>query len=228
MAWHRGQLDGVRSLTEAAKRLRLLAAELRGAHDAGWGLVEPVRGGRLIAERATRPRRDRAAALASGAAGTPPPVRWRVRLVDESPVSGDEVLSLEHAPRTPVFAPVDAGLQQVAGPAVARATADELVRQVAPAELGGRPWGLAPARVGPAVDLVAEGSVLLVHAVSGGALVRTAETLVSAYAADRASSLPEAAAAYERLARVADLMAAAGGHVVTVDDGFLEVAYPAP
>jgi hypothetical protein len=61
--------------------------------------------------------------------------------------------------------------------------------------------------------------------VRGGALVRTCEVLTFPHTADGAGTLLEAAAAYERLARAADAMAAAGGRLVSADDGFLHVDY---
>ncbi len=84
---------------------------------------------------------------------------------------------------------------------------------------------MARARVGPSLDLLADGSALRVHAVSDGALVRTVEALTFQHAADGASGLLDAAAAYERLAWVAELMTAAGGRLSSVDDGLLHVSY---
>jgi hypothetical protein len=48
----------------------------------------------------------------------------------------------------------------------------EVTRQLSPTGLGRRLWGVAPARVGPSVDLVADGSALRVHALQEGALLR--------------------------------------------------------
>ncbi|RVW10720.1 hypothetical protein EGT67_06115 [Prescottella agglutinans] len=64
------------------------------------------------------------------------------------------------------------------------------------------------------------------HAVIDGVLVRTVETLGHRHAADRAASLPDAGAAYRRLAAAATAMHRAGGRLVAVDDGFLVVEYP--
>jgi hypothetical protein len=110
--------------------------------------------------------------------------------------------------------------------AVPSSLLDELRRQLRPAELGRRRWGIAPARVGPSLDLVAEGSALRIHAVHDGALVRTVETLTFQHAADGATTLLAAAAAYERLARAAEAMDVAGGHLLSVDDGRLYISYP--
>jgi hypothetical protein len=79
----------------------------------------------------------------------------------------------------------------------------EVTRQLSPTGLGRRLWGVAPARVGPSVDLVADGSALRVHALQEGALLRTVESLTFQHAADGAATLLAAAAAYERLARAA-------------------------
>jgi hypothetical protein len=54
------------------------------------------------------------------------------------------------------------------------------------------------------------------------------ESLTFLHAADRAVSLLSAAAAYRRLACVADAMLAAGGRLADVDDGFLHIAYGRP
>lgn len=222
---HRWQLEDLRTLSEAVQRLRALSAELRAADAAGWWLTEPMRSGHLLAARASRRRRAQAPPVVADKVAAPPVLRWRVRLVNEPPLADDQVLALTTADRAPVFAAVSGALRQVAGPAVAASTAHELSRQVAPRDLGTRAWALAPARVGPSVDLVAEGSALRIHALRRGVLVRTAETLSFEHAADRAASLLDAAAAYERLARAAELMDAAGGRLVRVDDGFLHVAY---
>lgn len=77
----------------------------------------------------------------------------------------------------------------------------EVTRQLSPAGLRPRLWGVAPARVGPSVDLVADGSALRVHALQDGALLRTAGSLAFQHGADGAATLLAAAAAYERLAR---------------------------
>ena len=71
---------------------------------------------------------------------------------------------------------------QVSGPALAVGVLAvgvlaELVDQVALTGLPSRLWGVAPARVGPCLDLVASGSGLRLHAVIDGALVRTHEIL---------------------------------------------------
>ena len=104
---------------------------------------------------------------------------------------------------------------------------DEVRRQVGSDELAGRRWALVPARVGPGLDLVAEGTALRAHAVRAAVLVRTRETLAFTHVADGARDLPAAAAALERLARAAQAVLDAGGALEAVDDGFLVVGYPA-
>jgi hypothetical protein len=101
-----------------------------------------------------------------------------------------------------------------------------LVDQVTSTGLPHRLWGLAPARSGPGVDLVADGSALRLHAVQDRVLVRTCEVLTFQHAADGAETLLQVASAYERVARTAEEMAAAGALLVSADDGFLHVAYP--
>jgi hypothetical protein len=83
----------------------------------------------------------------------------------------------------------------------------------------------AAARVGPGFDLVADGSALRLHTVRNGVLLRTHEVLTFEHAADGATTLLHAAAAYERLAGAADAMAATGGRLVGSDAGLLEVRY---
>ena len=222
---YRWQLDGVRSLPEAAGALRALAAELQAAHAAGWALVEPVERGHLVAARPSRRTRSRTGPVPLPPDAAPPALRVRLRLVDEPPAPGEERLDVRRVPRSPVL---DAGLHLVSGSPVPDAVLAEVARQVRPAELGDRRWALARARVGPAVDLVADGSALRVHAVGGGELVRTTEALAFSHAADGARDLPSAAAALLRLARVAGAMAAAGGVLRSVDDGLLLVGYGPP
>jgi hypothetical protein len=189
---HRWQLDGARSLTDAAEELRALAGELAAAHAAGWWLLEPMRNGHLRAARASRRKRAHAGPVTAPMAEPTAAValRWRQRVVDELPLPGDEVR-----------------------------------HQLLPIGPGRRLWGVAPARVGPSVDLVADGSALRVHALHEGALVRTAESLAFQHAADGAETLLAAAAAYQRLARAADAMVAVGGRLTCVDDGRLDIAY---
>lgn len=224
---YRWQLDGVRSLPAAASELRAIAAELQAAHAAGWSLVEPMLDGHLLATRPSRRQRAECSPVSAGAGkiGTAPQSpRWRVRLVTEPPVD-DQVLQLSAARRTPVLRWVDGALQHDSRPTVAADMLAALTRQVSMAEVEEKRWGVAPARVGPNVDLVAEGSALRIHAVDDGALVRLVEVLTFQHAADQAPTLPDAAAAYERLAQAADAMAAAGGRLVGVDDGMLDVRY---
>lgn len=224
---HRWQLDPVGSLAEAAKDLRELAAELTAAHAAGWWLVEPLRSGYLLAARASRRQRAREAPGSSPRIGSafPPVHRWRLRVVDEPPLRGQEVLDTATADRTPVLFWTGRSLDRVSGPGVPADVVAEVVRQLTPTVLAHRLWGLAAARVGPNFDLVAHGSALRLHAVQGGALVRTQEALTFQHAADGAVTLLQAAAAYEQLACAADAMAAAGGLLVGADDGLLHIAY---
>ncbi|MGY5889410.1 hypothetical protein ACJTOJ_16940 [Geodermatophilus arenarius] len=228
---HRWDLDDVVSLADAAARVRALAAELRAAHVAGLRQTEPMREGHLVARRPSgRQRAQSAPAPAPApvpppAPGVAPALRWRVRVVDEPPVPGDEVLSLAAVPGSPVVAHSGAGAVQVGGPDLPSEVLAELTRQVPAAEFGSRRWAVVAARVGPGRDLVAEGSALRVHAVAGGVLVRTVESLTFRHAADRAATLPDAAAAYERLAKAAEAMAAAGGRLTETDDGLLHVRY---
>ncbi len=223
---HRWQLDDARSLAEAVERLTALAAELRAAHAAGWVPVEPMRDGHLLATRASRRGRARDGVVVPPGTGQAPPLpRWRVRVVAEPPAPGDDVLDLAAVPATPVLAWADGTPRQVGGPAVAPPVLAELARQVGAAEAGARRWAVVPARVGPVHDLVAEGGALRAHGVVDGALVRTVEALTFRHAADRAATLADAAAAYERLARAATAMAAAGGRLAESDDGLLYVRY---
>jgi hypothetical protein len=224
-AEHRWQLDGIRSLAAAVEELHSLAAELRAADAAGWSLAEPMRNGHLLATRPSRRQRARlpGGSARAGVTERVPSTRWRVRLVDEPPVSGDEVLMLDRASRTVVLN--GGSMRQASGPAMRPSLLAELTAQVSAAEVEHRLWGVAPARTGPNLDLVAVGSALRVHAVEDGALVRTAEALTFQHAADHAATLADAAAAYERLAWEAEAMITAGGRLVGVDDGLVEVWY---
>lgn len=223
---HRWQLDLVTSLTEAATVIRAVATELTAAHTAGWRLAEPLRNGHLLAARASRRQRGRPASAPVPTAAPRPvvgPVHWRLRLVAEPPVGGEKVFDSTSATRTPVLSWTGSSLAQVSGPDLAAEVLAEVVRQVGSAEVARRRWGVAAARVGPNVDLVADGSALRLHAVQDGILVRTREVLTFQHAADGARTLLEAAAAYEELARTADALAAAGGRLTHADDGFLHV-----
>lgn len=226
---HRWQLDLVRGLPEAAEQLRALAGELVAAHDAGWELAEPMRGGHVSAVRLSRRQRGcRTPGPPRTADVVPAPVhRWRLRVVDDPPpAAGEQVFDVGSAPRTSVLEWTGTVLEHLSGPVVDAGVLAEVIRQVAPTGLGSRLWGVAPARVGPCLDLVAEGSVLRLHAVEDGALVRTHETLTFQHAADGAATLLQAAAAYGRLASAAQAMTRAGGRLVGADDGLLHVGYP--
>jgi len=138
------------------------------------------------------------------------------------------VLRLDDVPRTAVLAWQEGAVRHVAGPPPKPERLAAVARQVDAQDLGHRRWALAPARVGPTADLVADGSALRVHAVAGGRLVRTVEALSFLHAADRAATLPQAASAYRRLADAAEWMAAAGGRLSGTDDGLLQVTYSCP
>ena len=232
-ARHRWQLDGATTLPEAARILLALAAELTAAHRAGWWLVEPMRGGHLVAARASRRQRAQGsgrqdpAPLTRGITARPPAPPWRLRLVDEPATPGFEVYDATAAHATPVLEQTGRSLHQVSGPLLEPDVLSHVVRQVGPTDLRHGLWGVAPARVGPGHDLVAHGSALRLHAVRDGALVRTCEALTFQHAADGAENLVQAAASYEHLAGTAAKMAAAGGRLVSADDGLLQVAYPA-
>ncbi|MEO6713356.1 MAG: hypothetical protein ABIM89_08000 [Mycobacteriales bacterium] len=227
---HSWQLDQVRSLTDAAGVLAEIAAELTAAHAAGWSLQQPMRGGHLIAARPSR--RQRVGSPAGGSAGrdadadAPTIPRWRLRLVDEPSVTGDEVLDVAAAARTSVlYAAASGNIEWHSGPSVSATLLADIAAQLDSDVLGDRLWAVAPARIGPAVDLVANGSALMVHAVANGALVRTEEVVSFEHGADRAETLLGAAAAYQRLARALEAMVAAGGRLSAVDDGLLHVSY---
>lgn len=221
---HRWQLDPARDLADVLRCLHRLTDELTAAHDAGWWLLEAMRGGHLLAARASR--RQRVNGLPARAAVSPPAlVPWRLRLVDEPAVAGQQVLDLEGAHRTPVLAWTDDDLAQTRGPALPDDVLADVRRQVNPDVLGQRPWGLASTPGGPGFDLIADGSALRLHAVEDGALVRTEAALVFQHAADGAATLVQAAAAYERLARQVEAVAATSGRLIGVDDGLLHVAY---
>lgn len=223
---HRWQLDQARTLPDVVDVLRALADELLAAHRAGWELVEPMRSGHLLAARPSR--RRRAAAPPPAPPGPEPAPHlppWRLRVVHEPPVPGDVVLSLADAPGTPRLRWSGAALEHAGGPALAPEVLAAVERQVVPTGLPVADWGVAPARVGPSHDLVADGSALRLHAVCDGVLVRTSETLTFQHAADRSASLAQAAAAYLRLAGAAERMAAGGGRLAGTEDGFLHVRY---
>jgi hypothetical protein len=150
-----------------------------------------------------------------------------VRIVDEWSEEYPDGLVYEAGSATPWLDAHDGELRQLDGPAVDGGILGELKVQIGADELGDRRWALAPARVGPSVDLVAEGSRLRSHAIVNGVLVRTIETLAYKHAADRAANLADAAAAYSRLAAAAIAMHRAGGRLAAIDAGFLVVEYPA-
>lgn len=224
---HRWQLDHVPTLAEAARQLRQVAAELIAADAAGWWLVEPMTRGHLLAARASRRGRGRHAPAASPPPTSPPPRvhARRLRLVDERPDVDDEVFEAATAARTPLVRWAGGTLRQAGGPDIGEDLLAAAVRQLGPDDVAPRLWGVAAARVGPGFDLVADGSALRLHTVRNGVLLRTHEVLTFEHAADGATTLLHAAAAYERLAGAADAMAATGGRLVGSDAGLLEVRY---
>lgn len=225
-ARHRWQLDDVGGLGDAAQRLTALAGELDAAAAAGWTLLEPLRGGHVLAARPSRRQREQHEVPCDTAPGRPPASQpWRVRLVDEPPTVGDVVLDVAAAPGTPVVAVRGGQIQQVRGPAVAPTILERLQEQLGPGDLGSREWGVAPARVAPGGDLVGDGSALRVHAVVDGTLVRTVEVHAFRHAADRAVGLGDAAASYRTLADALRQCATAGGRLEGADDGMLHVVY---
>ncbi len=226
-ARHRWQLDQVHSLADVARDLRALAAELAAAHAAGWWLVEPMSSGHLIAARASRRQRARQVPGVTPlpASARPPAPHWRLRVVDEPPVAGQEVFDASTATGTPVLAQAGHRLEQLSGPGIPAPVLAEVGQQVGAVGLAQRRWGVAPARVGRFFDLVADGSGLRLHTVDDGVLVRTHEALAFHHTADGAGTLLQAAAAYDALAETVQAMAAVGGWLVSSDDGFLHVAY---
>ena len=233
VARHRWQLDGATSLSDVTRIVTALVTELTAAHSAGWWLLEPMRGGHLIAARASRrqrgqqrERQDTAPTMRGDAARRPAPP-WRLRLVDEPGAPGFDAYDATAAFATPVLEQTGHSLHQVSGPPLEPHVLSHVVRQVTTTGLPRGLWGVAPARVGPNLDLVAHGSALRLHAVRDGVLVRTCEALTFQHAADGAGNLAQAAASYALLARSAAQMAAAGGLLVSSDDGLVEVGYGA-
>jgi len=223
---YRWQLEPVTSLVEASTTLADLAADLVAADRAGWRLLEPATGGHLLAARPSRRERGRGVAPPPGDPGPDVPVRaWRVRVVDEPPVAGSVVFSTDSAPRSPVLAWTGRRLEQTGGPELPVESLVTVARQAALAGSLPRSFGIARARVGPNLDLIADGSSLRLHAVRHGVLLRTGEALAFHHAADGATNLLGVAATYDRLAREINELSAAGARLVATDDGFLDVAY---
>ncbi|MGW6131704.1 hypothetical protein ACWFNE_16910 [Cellulomonas sp. NPDC055163] len=222
---HHWQLDPLTSLPALVAAVRDLAAEVVRAHDAGWRLTEPMRSGHLLAVRPSRRQRARSTPPTTpGRVEAPPLPGWRLRLVDEPAAPGEDVLDCDAVPGTPVLRLGATPAEQLSGPGLPRDVLAEVSRQTV--GLDGR-WALVTARVGSARDLVAHGSALRLHAVSGGALVRTREVLTFQHAADGAATLLQAAAAYERLADTAQELVGAGGRLDGADGGFVHVRLPA-
>ena len=248
---HRWQLDEAPDLPAVAAAVLELADQLSAAHAAGWWLSEPMRGGHLHAARLSRRQRAESSTgaprrAAAGESVPPQPAegRWRLRVVNEAANAGEDVFAPAAAPATPVLAlealqalgAQDAGddvqavhgLTQVAGPPLQDAVLTEMARQLGAAGAvdPGLRWGVSPARVGLGFDLVAEGSALRSHTVRAGVLARTREALVFAHAADDAADLAQAAAAYRRLAAEVEAVIAAGGRLLSADEGMVLVDYP--
>ncbi|WP_432489178.1 hypothetical protein, partial [Kineococcus sp. SYSU DK018] len=226
-----------------------MADELSAAHAAGWWLSEPMRSGHLHAARLSRRRRARPTGDAPPDSSPAPPAldqqraagSWRLRLVDEAGVDGEEVFDPAAAPKAPLLAVTGdlahdsgadgrPGLVQVAGPALEAGVLEEMTRQVSLAGQVARVrwWGVAPARIGPGFDLIAEGSALRAHAVHAGVLMRIQDAVSFQHAADGATDLARAAAAYRRLAVEVEAVIAAGGRLLSADDGLVLADYPRP
>lgn len=141
---HRWQLDVATSLAEVAQALQELAGDLTAAHHAGWWLVEPMRGGHLVAARASRRRRGPAPGSPPRTATSPSAPRWRLRVVDEPPVPRLAVFDAAAAPRTPVLALTGRSLRQVGGPDLPADVLAGVLRHVMPTGLPHRLWGVAP------------------------------------------------------------------------------------
>jgi hypothetical protein len=220
-------LDRVNSLTDAARELQALAAELTAAHAAGWWLAEPMSSGHLMAARASRRQRARQVPGVSPppASARPSAPPWRLRIVDEPPVAGQEVFDAATAAGTPILACSGRRLEQRSGPDLPAPVLAEVGQRVRSVDLAQRRWGLAPARVGRCFDLVAHGSGLRLHTVKEGVLVRTQDALAFHHTADGVGTLLHAAAAYGALAQTVLAMAAEGGWLAGTDDGFLHVSY---
>lgn len=223
---HRWQLDRATTLVQACALLGDLAAELVTADRAGWRLQEPLAAGHLLAARPSRRERGRGLAPPPiDPTPNPAPGAWRLRVVDEPPTTGSVAFTPDSAPHSPVLAWTGRRLDQTGGPQL---PAEDLLAVTRQATLAGSPprsFGIARARGGPNLDLVADGSALRLHAVRDGVLLRTGEALVFHHAADGARTLLTVAAAYHRLAREIGDLAAAGAELVGTDDGFLEIAY---
>jgi hypothetical protein len=115
------------------------------AHQTGWARVQPVHNGRLLATWASRRKRVQVALEPRPAGVTVAPAfRWRLRVVDEPPLPGDEVLHLmgtAAAERTSVLASIGCSLGQVSGPPISSSLLDEVTRQLLPTGRGRRLGG---------------------------------------------------------------------------------------
>lgn len=222
------ELDDADSLLAVADRFTAIGEQLLAAHLAGWTLTSAMSGGRLHARRQSRRQRGRSpsSAVEIPAGDLAPALRWRLRVVDEGRDANSSGLTAESADATPWLIVRGGELSQLAGPEVDEDILAQVRAQIGPAEAGDRRWALVSARVGPAMDLVAEHSRLRHHAVVDGVVLRTVETLGYRHTADGVMSLPVASAAYRRLAAAAMAMHRAGGRLTAVDDGFVIVGYP--
>lgn len=223
-------LDQATSLGQVADAVRGVSDELSCAHAAGWYLDGSIHGGLLRAQRASRRQRallpakpqidERAQVPAS-------PLSVRLRVINDPPAQGSDVLSRVDAPSATWIRFVEGQLVAADGKIVDNSTRAIIEKQLGPAEAGEKWWAIAPARTGPGFDLVAEGSELRSHRVKDGHLQRTVETLGFVHLADQARSLAQASAIYGRLADAAENMMAAGGRLAWIDGGFVVVEYTA-
>lgn len=228
---HRWALDACTSLPAVVEVVRRLGDELARAHASGWWLTAPVRGGRLHLARASRRQRGRADAPPTrppaGGGGPRPP--WRLRVVEAGPRDRTDAprLDLATATATPVVRWDGSTLRGVGGPPLPDGLLDDVTLRLGPAGVRPGDWAVARARVGPNVDLVADGAPLRGHAVASGVLVRTVEATDLARAAEGATTLAPVVLGYQRLADTTAEMVAAGGRLLGVDDGLVEVGYAA-
>ena len=228
----RWQLEQVRSLDEAARTLRAVAAVLADAHRAGWWLEEPVARGRLVAARASRrtraaapprARRDRptapsAPALAA-AGGRRAPARRRRGPAPRS----------RRARADPGRGPRRGDWAQVGGPALAPGEREALRR---PARGPGRRRAHAGRSPAPGSARCSTWSRTgrrcgCTPCGTAGSCARSRRCR-SSTPRTAAATLADAAAAFLRLAGAVEASARAGGRLDGTDDGLLHVVYPGP
>lgn len=226
---HRWALDGCTSLLAVAEAITGLADEFREAQNAGWWLDAPVRSGHLHFARLSRRQRAHGVhhdvRVGECEASRSP---WRLRILAPGMVPDPPVphLDLARAVQTPALRWNSGRWEQVAGPKVSSSVLGELASRFEPAGLPPCHWGLVEARVGPSADLVADGAPLLIHGIDErGHLVRTLEAVDLIRTAEGASTLATLCERYVELARTIAAMSAAGGRLVSIADGLVEVAY---